>query len=210
MPASTCRCWWAARRCRKNSRRTQDRARRTATPSFYAKDAMTGLRLMNELMDPATRDAVLGAHIVHGSAGAVPKRRRSRSRRRARGAAARCAPIFRFPPRRISTARVRDVPQPGRKSGATSIRTCSTAGIWGSRAISKRLLAEREPKALELFHDVEEVKAGSRAVHEGKRGVAVLRSRARRQRDSSVRARRGESASTRSTSAGSRAPTDCA
>ena len=27
-------------------------------PTFYAKDAMTGLRIMNELMDPATRDAV--------------------------------------------------------------------------------------------------------------------------------------------------------
>src|SRR5260370_22127111 len=28
----------------------------------YAKDAMTGLRLMNELMDPATRETVVRAH----------------------------------------------------------------------------------------------------------------------------------------------------
>lgn len=33
----------------------------------YAKDAMTGLRLMNELMDPATRETVVQAHTAHGS-----------------------------------------------------------------------------------------------------------------------------------------------
>src|SRR5437016_10772073 len=32
-------------------------------PTFYAKDAMTGLRIMNELMDPATRDSAMAAHI---------------------------------------------------------------------------------------------------------------------------------------------------
>src|SRR5581483_2798417 len=35
--------------------------------TFYAKDAMTGLRIINEIMDPATRDEVLAAH-VHGEA----------------------------------------------------------------------------------------------------------------------------------------------
>ncbi|HEY6390742.1 MAG TPA: homocysteine S-methyltransferase family protein, partial [Bryobacteraceae bacterium] len=34
-----------------------------ASPTFYAKDAMTGLRLLNEIMDPATREAVLASHI---------------------------------------------------------------------------------------------------------------------------------------------------
>jgi 5-methyltetrahydrofolate--homocysteine methyltransferase len=33
----------------------------------YAKDAMTGLRLMNELMDPATRERVLGEHTSSGN-----------------------------------------------------------------------------------------------------------------------------------------------
>ena len=33
----------------------------------YAKDAMTGLRLMNELMDPATREAVLLSHTANGA-----------------------------------------------------------------------------------------------------------------------------------------------
>ena len=32
-------------------------------PTFYAKDAMTGLRLMNEIMDPASRESVLAAHV---------------------------------------------------------------------------------------------------------------------------------------------------
>src|SRR6185312_4469416 len=32
-------------------------------PTFYAKDAMTGLRMMNELMDPGSRDAALADHI---------------------------------------------------------------------------------------------------------------------------------------------------
>src|SRR5215475_5843542 len=32
----------------------------------YAKDAMTGLRLMNELMDPATRPTVLAGHTAAG------------------------------------------------------------------------------------------------------------------------------------------------
>src|SRR3954447_22328063 len=34
-----------------------------AAPTFYAKDAMTGLRLMNEIMDPAVRDRVLESHL---------------------------------------------------------------------------------------------------------------------------------------------------
>jgi 5-methyltetrahydrofolate--homocysteine methyltransferase len=33
----------------------------------YAKDAMTGLRLMNELMDPATREQVLSEHVASGN-----------------------------------------------------------------------------------------------------------------------------------------------
>jgi 5-methyltetrahydrofolate--homocysteine methyltransferase len=33
----------------------------------YAKDAMTGLRLMNELMDPATRERVLSEHAIAGN-----------------------------------------------------------------------------------------------------------------------------------------------
>src|SRR5438874_10497723 len=34
-----------------------------SAPTFYAKDAMTGLRLMNEIMDPELRNQVLSQHI---------------------------------------------------------------------------------------------------------------------------------------------------
>jgi len=37
----------------------------------YAKDAMTGLRLMNQLMDPATREQVLHEHAGSGGGLAV-------------------------------------------------------------------------------------------------------------------------------------------
>ena len=137
--------------------------------AFYAKDAMTGLRIMNQLMDPATREQRCTTHIfttagvaARSEAGAAP----INSRRRA---AARCAPTSRFRLRPISTARVRDVPQLP-KSGATSIPTCSMAGISASKAISRRLLAERDPKALELFNNVEEVK------HEAAKFMKVRRS----------------------------------
>ena len=66
-------------------------------------------------------------------AGRKPRRDDQYRRRRA---APKCAPIFRFPPLRISTgacAKCRTC----RRSGATSIRSCCTAGISASRAISK-------------------------------------------------------------------------
>ncbi len=96
------------------------------------------------------------------------------------------------------------------KSGATSIRSCCTAGTSASRAISKKLLAERDPKALELFHDVEEVKHEAARVHEGARGVAVLRSRARRQLRFTCSRPARRARCTPSTSAASREPTACA
>src|SRR5690348_17532390 len=37
----------------------------------YAKDAMTGLRLMNQLMDPATRETVLREHMASGNGAGV-------------------------------------------------------------------------------------------------------------------------------------------
>ncbi len=44
------------------------------------------------------------------------------------------------------------------KCGATSIHSCSTAGIWATRATSRRPWRSTMPKALELFHSMEEVK----------------------------------------------------
>src|ERR1700756_5375769 len=70
MRASWFRCWWAEQRS--SGKFTQQKI----APSYgnavcYAKDAMTGLRLMNELMDPTTRENVLRDHTWSGDGVAV-------------------------------------------------------------------------------------------------------------------------------------------
>ena len=122
----------------------------------YAKDAMTGLRLMNELMDPATRQTVLQKNTAQGNGFAV-----------------------------ATTVRVAEIPAAKR---APSVRTdlpISKVGyldrkvrlvpdlreIWnyvnpymlygrhmGFRGDFEKRFAERDPKALELFEGMEEVK----------------------------------------------------
>ena len=125
-------------------------------PTFYAKDAMTGLRLLNEIMDPATREQVLASHIFRDSpadprpieAVAVPSGE-VRSPKVRSG-----LPI---PPAPYLDRRVRQMPH--------------LAELWsyinpfmlygrhlGFKGNFEKLLAERDPKALELFHNLEEVK----------------------------------------------------
>ncbi len=124
--------------------------------TFYAKDAMTGLRLMNEIMDPATREQVMAAHTHHEvgpgfeapAPAAVPESEARSPKVRAD------IPI---PPAPYLDRKVRDVPH--------------LAEVWsyinpymlygrhmGFKGNFEKLLSERDPKALELFHMVEEVK----------------------------------------------------
>ena len=122
----------------------------------YAKDAMTGLSLMNRLMDPAARAATLAGHTFTEAPAAVEAAveplapvttRRSRKVRTD-------LPI---PPAPYLDRRVRDVP--------------NLAEVWsyinpfmiygrhlGYKGNFEKALAEHEEKALELFHNVEEVK----------------------------------------------------
>ena len=44
-------------------------------PTFYAKDAMAGLRVMNELTNPAVRQATISAHTFSEQAGPATRRR---------------------------------------------------------------------------------------------------------------------------------------
>ncbi|MDX2152276.1 MAG: methionine synthase [Bryobacteraceae bacterium] len=126
-------------------------------PTFYAKDAMTGLRLLNEMMDPELRERVLASHIfreeaVPGTAQAAPG---------AAPAAAARSPKVRadlpIPDAPYLERKVRDVPH--------------LAEVWsyinpfmlygrhmGFKGNFEKLLAERDAKALELFHQMEEVK----------------------------------------------------
>jgi 5-methyltetrahydrofolate--homocysteine methyltransferase len=121
----------------------------------YARDAMTGLRLMNEIMDPAGRDAVLQAHRPQAAAAPAPAAAPAVIPGHARSPKVRTdIPI---PPAPYLDRKLRDVPH--------------LAEIWsyvnpqmlygkhlGFRGSFETRLAERDPKALELFQQVEEVK----------------------------------------------------
>ncbi|MGI8958604.1 MAG: methionine synthase [Bryobacteraceae bacterium] len=130
-----------------------------SAPTFYAKDAMTGLRLMNEIMDPELREQVLSQHIFGdvpaeipgGEQVAVPSGEVRSPKVRTN------IPI---PPAPYLERKVRNVPH--------------LAEIWsyinpfmlygrhlGFKGNFEKLLAERDPKALELFHNLEEVKRGA-------------------------------------------------
>ncbi len=122
----------------------------------YAKDAMTGLRLMNELCDPATRDAVLARHAVSqdtpmaqaavASPATVPEKRASRVRVD--------VPIPEAP---YLDRKVRDVPQLSEIWTYINPFTlyCRHMGFKGN---FEKLLAERDSKALKLYETMEEVK----------------------------------------------------
>ena len=128
-----------------------------ASPTFYAKDAMTGLKLLNEIMDPATREEVLASH-VFAEDGATPTM--SAPAAIASGAA-------RSP--KVRT----DIPIPAAPYLDRHVRAVpNLAEVWsyinpymlygrhlGFKGNFEKLLAERDSKALKLFHDVEQVKA---------------------------------------------------
>ncbi len=122
----------------------------------YAKDAMTGLGLMNRLMDPAERDATLAAWAGQ-VATAVPV-------------------VTEAPAMPIGTSRsakVRtDIPIPAAPYLERKIREVpNLPEVWsyinpymlfgrhlGYKGNFEKALAEREEKALDLFHNMEEVK----------------------------------------------------
>jgi 5-methyltetrahydrofolate--homocysteine methyltransferase len=122
----------------------------------YAKDAMTGLSLMNRLMDPAEREALIATSTTLDAPATVESpaeplsplsTRRSRKVRTD-------LPV---PPAPYLERKVRDVP--------------NLADVWsyinpfmiygrhlGYKGNFEKALAEHEEKALELFHKVEELK----------------------------------------------------
>ena len=128
-----------------------------AAPTFYAKDAMTGLRIMNELMDPATRDTALEKHVF-----SAPE---------AEAAVETAAPIV-FGTARSPKVRT-DIPIPKIPYADRRVREVpNLAEVWsyinpymlfgrhlGFKGNFEKLLAERDPKALELSAQVDEVKA---------------------------------------------------
>ena len=122
----------------------------------YAKDAMTGLRLMNELMDPAARERVLGEHTSSGNGVSVattvnlvekPVVRRSPKVRTD-------LPI---PPVATLNRKVRLVPD--LREVWSYINPFMLFGRhMGYRGDYEKRLAAREAKAVELANEMEEVK----------------------------------------------------
>jgi 5-methyltetrahydrofolate--homocysteine methyltransferase len=122
----------------------------------YAKDAMTGLRLMNQLMDPATREQVLQEHA--GSGGGV--------------AVATTVAVAELPQVARSPKVRTDLPIPKAAYLDRKVRLVPDLNeLWGYinpfmlfcrhlgyRGDFEKRFAEREPKAVELFESMEEVK----------------------------------------------------
>jgi 5-methyltetrahydrofolate--homocysteine methyltransferase len=123
----------------------------------YAKDAMAGLRLMNQLMDPAEREAVMAAHRPAGQASDLPATGRPETRSTSTSRSERVRADIPIPPAPYLDRKMREVPH--------------LAEVWsyinphmlygrhlGYKSNFPKDLAEHQPKALELFHKVEEVK----------------------------------------------------
>ena len=125
-------------------------------PTFYAKDAMTGLRLLNEIMDPEGREATLASHMFSAPAAApmaiaetpVPYSEKRSTKVRAD------LPI---PPVPYEERRVRLVPN--LQEVWSYINPFMLYGRHlGYKGNFEKDLHERNERALELFHNVEDVK----------------------------------------------------
>src|SRR5262249_21631804 len=123
----------------------------------YAKDAMTGLRLMNELMDPATRSTVVREHTASGNGVTVTTKVK----------VAKASPVTRSPKVRADVSiqpvgylerKVRLVPD--LREVWRYINPFMLYGRHlGFRGGFEKQLAARDAKAVELFESMEEVKA---------------------------------------------------
>jgi 5-methyltetrahydrofolate--homocysteine methyltransferase len=122
----------------------------------YAKDAMTGLRLMNQLMDPATREQVLQEHEASGE-----------------GSAMATAVLVAEAPKVTRSPKVRtDIPILKVAYLDRKVRLVPDLNeVWsyinpfmlygrhmGFRGDFEKRFAQRDPKAVELFESMEEVK----------------------------------------------------
>ena len=125
-------------------------------PTFYAKDAMTGLRMMNEIMDPEAREATLSSHIFAAPAAApAPVAEAPVPYSEQRSTKVRTGlPI---PPVPYTERRVRLVPN--LQEVWSYVNPFMLYGRHlGYKGNFEKDLHERNERALELLHEVEEVK----------------------------------------------------
>jgi len=128
-------------------------------PTFYAKDAMTGLRLLNEIMDPATREEALASHMFSQTESPLPTGPQSPTPSPS-ARSSKVRPDIPIPSAPYLDRHLRDVPN------LTEIWTYINPYMLYGRHLGfkgnfEKLLAERDPKALKLFEDVEQVKAAA-------------------------------------------------
>jgi 5-methyltetrahydrofolate--homocysteine methyltransferase len=127
-----------------------------ASPTFYAKDAMTGLRLLNEIMDPATREQVLASHIF-GESEPAPAASPDSLAPAAETRSPKVHTEIPIPSAPYLDRRVREVPN--LPEVWSYINPFMLYGRHlGFKGNFEKLLAERDTKALKLYHDVEQVK----------------------------------------------------
>jgi 5-methyltetrahydrofolate--homocysteine methyltransferase len=127
-----------------------------SAPTFYAKDAMTGLRLMNDITDRELRNEVLSRaifrHVPAEAAPAEPVIIPSGENR-----SPKVRTDVEIPPAPYSDRKVRTIPH------ITEVWSYINPFMLYGRHLGfkgnfEKRLAERDPKALELFHNVEEIK----------------------------------------------------
>ncbi|HKS80014.1 MAG TPA: methionine synthase [Candidatus Acidoferrales bacterium] len=127
-----------------------------STAVCYAKDAMTGLRLMNELSDPAKRPTVLEQNTFAGIAVAeAPEARTAEAPRDERSPRV-CADLP-IPVVAYLDRKARRVPDLQEVWSYVNPYMIFNRHL-GYRGNFEKTLAEREPRALELFNKFEEVK----------------------------------------------------
>jgi 5-methyltetrahydrofolate--homocysteine methyltransferase len=124
-------------------------------PTFYAKDAMTGLRIMNELMDPAQREMVISTHIFTTTGSAAPEAAPMVNLSTERSPKVRTD--IEIPSVAYLDRRVRDVPNLSEMWSYINPFMLYGRHL-GFKGNFEKLLAERDPKAMDLFADVERVK----------------------------------------------------
>ncbi|HXI39281.1 MAG TPA: methionine synthase [Bryobacteraceae bacterium] len=122
----------------------------------YAKDAMTGLRLMNELMDPAQRDAMLRVH-THVVPPMVLERPVEAPAAITENRSPKVRTDLPIPAAPYLDRKVRDVPQLGEIWSYINPHMLYGRHL-GYKGHFEKHLAEHNEKALELYHMLEGLK----------------------------------------------------
>jgi len=123
----------------------------------YAKDAMTGLRLMNELMDPATREAILRDHTIAAGNGFGVSTTVTVNETPPVARSPKVRPNLPIPPVPYLDSKVRLVPDLREIWGYINPFMLYGRHL-GFRGDFEKRFAARDPKAVELFESMEEVK----------------------------------------------------